>query len=122
LKKRNPNLVAEALSKRRESVASHSAEALKDSFTWQPKARKFVSENGYVVKVKARLLHKCSKCGETIETNEEYYMLRYYDNWTRYPICEACWSGTKMDAHNKASYEPSGEFATESRRGYYRRW
>jgi ribosomal protein S27AE len=95
------------------------AKALKDSFTWQPKARKFVSENGYTVKVKARLNHECHRCGETIEPNEEYYRLAYYDSYTRYPICESCWSGTVMDAHNKSSYKPTRDFATDGKR-YWR--
>jgi hypothetical protein len=87
-------------------------------FTWSPKAKKFMSGEGYVVKTKARLNHECHICGEVIAVNEEYYKLQYYGNWTRYPICESCWNGSKMDAKNKSTYQSTEEFATEGRRDY----
>lgn len=107
MRKRNPELVQEAL---------------KDQFKWSPKAKRFNSEKGYVVKVKARLLHECDRCGATIDTNEEYYQLHYYGSWTKYPICEFCWSGDRMSSHNEANYKPSKEFATDGRRDSYWDW
>jgi len=88
---------------------------LKDSFKWCPKAKKFKSEKGYVVKRKAKLNHVCRICGETIRVNEEYYQLRYYDLRITYPICESCWSGKPLSAKNKAIYQETEMFASEGR-------
>lgn len=93
---------------------------LRRMYKWSPKAMKFKGANGYVVKTKARLCHECHICGETIESNEEYYCLRYYGNYRRYPICESCWNGQKMDSKNKAKYQETEVFATDGRR--YGRW
>ena len=90
--------------------------ALKDQFRrYSPKARKFESERGYVVKRKARLNHECHRCGEVIGVNEEYYQLTYYGGRRHYPICESCWSGSEMRAKNPAEYAETEEFATEGR-------
>jgi len=83
---------------------------------------RFQGDNGYVVKVKARLNHECHICGETIEPNEEYYRLQYYGSWRKYPICEFCWNGMSMDSKNEARYKKTKVFATDGRRLGYRRW
>lgn len=92
---------------------------LKNSFKWCPKARKFKSEKGYVVKRKAKLNHVCRICGKVIKPNEEYYQLRYYGFRVTYPICKGCWSGEQLSAKNKAFYKETEEFASEGRGDYF---
>jgi hypothetical protein len=80
---------------------------------------KFRGDNGYVVKVKARLNHVCHICRRTIRSNKEYYRLQYYGSWKKYPICESCWNGTEMDSKNKSKYSETEVFAVDGRRGGY---
>ena len=102
--------------RKRRKVTKKRVKGLRAKYQWQPKAMRFKGDNGYVVKVKARLNHECHICGEVIESNEEYYCLRYYGNYRRYPICESCCNGQKMDSKNTSEYRETEVFATDGRR------
>ena len=108
--------------RKRGKITKKRVKGLRAMFQWQPKAMRFRGDNGYVVKVKARLNHECHRCGETIHTNEDYYRLQYYGNWKKYAICESCWNGKDMDSKNRATYRETEVFAKEGRCGRYRRW
>jgi hypothetical protein len=84
-----------------------------------PKGRRFSIKDGYALKRKARIRHECTRCGRVIPPNEEYYQLNYRDSWTKYPVCETCWSGKKFAARNSFVYKDTGEVATEGKRDYW---
>lgn len=80
---------------------------------------------GCIVKLKARLNHKCCLCNRTIKPNQEYYMVKEAWKWDNrkiygyenYPICQTCWKGKPLESGNKRVFKSTKEFSNSDLRG-----